>query len=366
MKTDRRVVIVHDWLTGMRGGEAVLEVLLELFPAAPVVTLVHRTGSCSPSIESRTILTSLLQRLPWGSTKYQRYLPLFPLLTRTMKLPPADLVISSSHAVAKGIAVPEGVPHICYCHTPMRYIWDQFDDYFGGARAWSPAGMVMRLLRGPFRRWDLGSAARVTRFIANSENVRERISRIYRRDADVIYPPVDLRRFSVSTAGKGYFLVVAGLVPYKRIDLAVRACNLLGKRLVVVGGGTEEGNLRRIAGPTIEFTGRIPDGEVVRRYRECEALIFPGEEDFGIVPLEAMACGKPVIAFGRGGALETVVDGVNGLFFPRQSEESLIEAIGRFGTLRFDPAAIARTVVRFDRPQMKEALAGFFRAQGLL
>jgi glycosyltransferase involved in cell wall biosynthesis len=366
MKKGLRVAIVHDWLTGMRGGESVLEVFLELFPDAPIYTLVHRPGSCSPMIESSKIGTSLLQHLPFGVSRYQYYLPLFPALTRTLKLPEVDLVISSSHAAAKGVAVPPGVPHVCYCHTPMRYIWDQYDHYFGGERAGRLSSRLMRLVRPSLQRWDRETAGRVEHFIANSENVRDRISRIYGRESAVIYPPVTLSRFSVSAANSGYFLVVSALVPYKRIDLAVRACSELGKRLVVVGTGPEEQALMRMAGPMTAFTGRLTDEEVVRYYSGCDALIFPGEEDFGIVPLEAMACGKPVIAYRKGGATETVTEGLSGIFFDHQSIEDVRAAIEKFRTLRFEPHAIAQSVERFDRPKMKEALAGFFREHHLV
>ncbi len=355
MKTTRSVAIVHDWLTGMRGGEKVLEVLCDLYPEATLYTLTRRPGSCSPSIERMRIRTSLLDRLPGGRSKYQYYLPFYPALVRTLDLRGHDLVISSSHAAAKAVRVDPGAVHVSYCHTPMRYLWDQYEQYFGPGRASLPVRLAMNLVRPSLQAWDVRSARRVDAFIANSATVAGRIQRIYGRPSQVIFPPVDVERFGVSSEPGSYFLVVSALVPYKRIDLAVAAFNRLDERLIIVGSGGEERSLRSmIRGGNITLVGRASDEEIAVHYRRCKALIFPGEEDFGIVPVEAMASGKPVIAFGKGGATETVRDGVSGLFFGEQTPESLLGALEKFRVMTFDPAAIRAGTLRFGRGRFRE------------
>ncbi len=357
MEGQQSVAIVHDWLTGMRGGEKVLEVLCELYPNAVLHTLVHRPGTCSSSIERMEIRTSILQHLPFGRKKYQYYLPVYPFLTQTIDLRGFDLVLSSSHAVAKNVRVDGRATHICYCHTPMRYLWDQYDQYFGRGRAPAPMRFLMSMLREPLRRWDVSGARAVDHFIANSEFVRERIRRIYGCDAAVLHPPVDAGRYAIAPAGGDYYLVVSALVPYKRIDIAVEAFNRLGEKLVIVGSGGEGKRLQRKARGNITFAGWVPDEELGAWYRGCRALLFPGEEDFGIVPVEAMACGKPVIALGRGGVTETVQDGITGLFFNDQTAESLMDAVDRFQRMSFDAEKIRASVLRYDRPAFKDRLA---------
>ncbi len=359
-----RVALVHDWLTGMRGGERCLEVFCELFPNADLFTLLHVPGSVSPAIENRRITTSFIQRLPGAEERYRYLLPLFPWAIGRFDLRGYDLILSSSHCVAKGVRVPPGALHLCYCLTPMRYVWDLYDDYFGAR-----AGVVPRLLMPPvasaLRRWDRAAASRVHHFIAISRFVAERIERCYGRHAEVIYPPVDVQRFRLSEDPGEFYLVVSALTPYKRVDLAVEAANRLGVRLLVVGTGPEEARLRALAGPTVEFLGWRPDAEVAELYARCRALVFPPVEDFGIVPLEAMASGKPVIAFGQGGARETVVplddgpEAPTGIFFPEQTVESLTDAIRRFeaNAHRFDPKALRARAEAFDRPLFKDRIA---------
>ena len=364
-----RVALVHDWLTGMRGGERCLEVFGELFPAADLYTLLHVPGSVSPAIENRRIVTSFIQRLPQAERRYRRYLPLFPAAVRAFDLRGYDLVLSSSHAVAKSVRVPAGALHVCYCFTPMRYVWDLYDDYFGPR-----SGLATRLLMPPvaawLRRWDRRTAAGVDQFVAISRFVADRIRRAYGRDADVIYPPVDVSRFRVDEAPGEFYLVVSALTPYKRVDLAVEACNRLGRRLVVVGTGPEDRRLRALAGPTVELLGWRDDAQTAELYARCRALLFPPLEDFGITPLEAMAAGRPVIAFGEGGARETVVppgegEPPTGLFFARQTVEDLVDAIRRFeaSAHQFEPKALRRRAEAFDRPLFRERMHAYLRAR---
>jgi glycosyltransferase involved in cell wall biosynthesis len=357
MRSDLNIVLVQDWLTGMRGGEKVLEVFCELFPHATVVTLLHNKGSVSPTIERHHIVTSFIDRLPLKSARYRNYLPLFPLAIESIDFSEFDLVISSSHAVAKGATPAPGALHICYCHTPMRYVWELFDEYFGPGKAGFLTRTAMSFVAPRLRAWDIRSTTRVHHFVANSRNVAERIRQYYRRPADVIYPPVNMSQFALSERDEGYYLVVSALVPYKRVDLAIHATGQLGERLVVVGTGPEMNNLKTLAHKGVEFLGWKSDDELADLYAGCRALIFPGIEDFGIVPLEAMASGKPVVAFGAGGALETVVqdsDCPTGLFFREQSVGALKDALRRLPSVRFDPAGIRTHAMRFDRSIFKE------------
>lgn len=346
------VALVHDWLTGMRGGEKVLEVFCELFPRATVFTLLHNRRSVSSTIERMQIQTSFVQRLPFVDSQYRYYLPLFPAAVESFDLSGYDLILSSSHCAAKGVIPPPNALHICYCHTPMRYVWDQYNDYFGKGRAGWLVRKAMAMVAPRLREWDVRTSSRVHHFIANSYNVAGRIRRIYGREAEVIHAPVDVQRFRVTRNDEGYFLLVSALVPYKRVDLAVEAFHRLGERLVVVGSGPEMARLRAHAGPNVQFLGWQDDDALVKLYAGCRALIFPGEEDFGIVPLEAMASGKPVVAFAKGGALETVIEKGKkrtGVFFHEQRADALAEAVRKVKKVRWDPEAIRRHAMKFDR-----------------
>lgn len=354
-----KVALVHDWLTGMRGGEKCLEVLCELYPDAPIYTLLHNKGAMSPLIESKKIVTSFINSLPQKETKYRSYLPLFPTAIEQFDFSEYDLVISTSHAVAKGAKVRNNALHICYCHTPMRYVWEMYDEYFGKGKAGIVTRAAMKMVRPYLQQWDVKSANRVHYYIANSENVRKRIQRYYNRDAAVIFPPVDTEQFTLSTNDNGYYLMVTALVPYKRVDLAVHLFNDLGQKLLIVGKGTETEKLKSIAKSNIEFLGWRSDEQLTQLYAGCKALIFPGEEDFGIVPLEAMACGKPVIAFGKGGALETVVSEKTGIFFNEQTEESLRSAIQKANSIAFNPAEIRKHSLQFSRHIYKQKMKEF-------
>jgi glycosyltransferase involved in cell wall biosynthesis len=364
-----RVALVHDWLTGMRGGERCLEVFCELFPEADLFTLLHVPGSVSPAIEARRIVTSFIQRMPDARRRYRHYLPLFPAAIRGLDLSGHDLVLSSSHAVAKGVRVPPGALHVCYCFTPMRYVWDLYHEYFG-PRARLATRLLMPPVAAALRRWDRRTAAGVHHFVAISRFVADRIRRAYGREADVIYPPVDVSRFRVEESPGDFYLVVSALTPYKRVDLAVEAANRLGRRLVIVGTGPEEGRLRALAGPAVELLGWRDDAEMAELYARCRALIFPTLEDFGITPLEAMAAGRPVIALGQGGALETVVppgggEPATGLFFERQTAEDLAAAIRSFesGVIRFEPKALRRRAEAFDRPLFMERMERYLASR---
>jgi glycosyltransferase involved in cell wall biosynthesis len=358
-----RVAIVHDWLTGLRGGEKVLELLLELFPEATVATLLHVPGTTSPSIESRPIVTSFLQKFPFVERHYRWYLPLFPRAIESLDLSGFDLVLSSSHCAAKGAIARGGAPHICYCHTPMRYVWDRFEDYFG--RGWKS-----RLLYAPaarrLRRWDRLSAERVDSFIANSRYVAHRIRDYYGREvAAVIPPPVDTDFYTPGPeeAPESYYLVVSALVPYKRIGLAIEAFRGRTERLLIAGTGPSKSALQRGAPSNVQFVGFLPDAELRRLYRGARAVILPGVEDFGIVPVEAMACGVAVIAYGEGGALDTVKDGETGVLFSDATPDSLSRAIDRVSALRFNKESLRNWAVGFSRDRfltrMREFLESF-------
>jgi glycosyltransferase involved in cell wall biosynthesis len=346
----------------MRGGEKVLDVLCELYPQATLFTLLHNKGSVSDTIEKMKIHTSFVDRLPLKATKYRNYLPLFPRAIESFDFSEFDLIISSSHAVAKGARPAPGALQICYCHTPMRYVWELYEEYFGPGRAGGLTRAAMSIVAPRLRAWDVRSSDRVNFFIANSRNVANRIRQYYRRPADVIHPPINVDQFSVSEKDEGYYLIVSALVPYKRVDLAIEAFNEIGERLLVVGTGPESKRLQSIAKKNIQFLGWQKDPELSRLYAGCRALIFPGIEDFGIVPLEAMASGKPAIAFGKGGALETVIDdsrSPTGLFFYEQSVQALKEAMVKFSTSKFDPHMIRAHAERFARPVFKERIRRF-------
>ena len=335
----------------MRGGERVLEALCELHPDADIFTLCYVRGSVSPTIERHRIATSFVQRLPLAATSYRKYLPLFPFAIEQFDLDRYELVISSSHCAAKAVVPPGRARHLCYCHSPMRYAWDQFDAYFGPARVGRFANRwVYRPLLARLARWDVATTARVHRFVANSAHVAARIRRYYNRETTIVYPPVDTVFFHPTDITPGtHFLIVSALVPYKRIELAIDACEKVGAALRIVGDGPDRRRLEARAGQNVEFLGRLSDQEVRDEYRKALAVILPGEEDFGIVPVEAHACGRPVVALGRGGATETVIDGENGVLFDEPDAAALAAALNRVAGCRFDPATIAASAQRFTR-----------------
>ncbi len=351
-----KVAIVHDWLTGMRGGERVLEILCRLYPEAPIYTLFYNPARVSETINKHNVRTSFLQKLPFSIKCYRRYLPLFPVAVEQFDFRKYDMVISSSHCVAKGALTAPDTLHICYCYTPLRYGWDMYQEYFGGKKAGFPEKSIIWPVMNYLRMWDAASSSRVDEFIAISHAVARRIEKYYRREAAVIHPPVDTSFFVPGNTQDNYFLVVSSMVPYKRVDIAVHAFNELGLPLRVVGGGPLRKTIQRKAKSNVEFLGEVSDRELLGLYQGCRALVFAGIEDFGIAPLEVQAAGRPVIAYGKGGLLETVVEGKTGIFFEEQSADSLIDAVKRFEKTEFSPELIRNHSLNFDTEIFKHKL----------
>lgn len=375
-----RVALVHDWLTGMRGGEKVLEVFCELFPEADLWTLVHVPGSVSERIEDRRIFTSPLSHLPGIARAYRHFLPLFPALIGRFDLSRYDLVLSSSSCVAKGARRPRRGRHVSYVFSPMRYVWDRYDDYFGPGRAGALPRAAMAAFRGRLQRWDRESAARVDVFVTLSEFVAGRIRRYYGRESEVIPPPVDTDFFRPADEPPGEeWLVVSALAPYKRLDVAVRAAEQAGVPLAVVGTGPEERSLRRVAGPRTRFLGWVSPAELAELYGRCRGFLFPAVEDFGIGPVEAMACGRPVVALAEGGTRETVIGarwegdpagaqaGATGLLVAEQTPEAFARAMRAVerGEVTFDPVDCRRRAETFATPVFRDRMrAGLARWAG--
>ncbi len=351
-----KVALVHDWMIHMRGGEKVLEALAELYPDAVIYTLFFDRTRLSPSLAKMEIRASFLQYVPGIKKFYRWLLPFFPWIIRTIKIEAADVVISSSHCVAKAVAIPQGSVHVSYVHTPMRYLWG-FEDVYFGKFPFVIRWFVRAVLSG-LRKWDCETNAGVGYFIANSRNVQERIRRFYGRDSVVICPPLEDEFFKLESESRGdYYLVVSAFVPYKRVDIVIRAFNRFDRKLIVVGSGPlRRQYLKLRQSEMISFVGGVGQSELKRLYSEAKALIFPTEEDFGIVPLEAQACGTPVIAYGRGGVLETVKDGI---FFDEQTVEALRQAVLRFEQTAFDHQAIAESVKDFGKARFKEQIREF-------
>ena len=353
-----KVALIHYWLVNFRGGEKVLAELARLFPDADLFTHVMDAEKMPPEINRLPVRTTFISRLPLAAKRYRSYLPLMPLALRRLDLSGYDLIVSFESGPAKGIRKPAGVVHICYCFTPMRYLWDMADVYYRQASLLKKAGM--KLLLPGLRKWDVWSASQVNYFLADSRFVADRIRRIYGRESTVIYPPAEIVRFSkIQRAPKGYYLFFGQLTAYKRADLAIEAFNRTGKRLIVAGDGEESGVLQKTARPNIEFTGRVSDERLEELYAGAEALIFPGIEDFGIVPVEAQAAGVPVIAFRAGGALETVAENKTGIFFDEPSADSLIQAVERFETMQFDPDVCRAHVQPFCAERFKAEFSAF-------
>ena len=345
-----KIALIHDWLTGMRGGERALLAFCEMFPDADLFTLVRVPGATDPIIERRRVRTSPIQYLPLPGRLYRHYLPFFPMAIEQFDLDGYDLVLSTSHCAAKSVVVAGHTRHLCYCLTPMRYAWDQFDAYFGPERVGETMNRVMRPVMAAMARWDRATEGRVHRYLAISQYVARRIALYYNRESSIVYPPVETTFYTpepVPSRPQG-LLVVSALVPYKRVDLAIDAARLAKMPLTIVGDGPERESLQALAGDGITFRGWCTNEEIRDLYRSSIATILPGEEDFGIVPLEAQACGRPVVALGRGGALETVVDGVTGVLV-EPGVEALADGLTRAGAVEWDPVAIRRHADTFSR-----------------
>ena len=343
-----KTAVIHDWLTGMRGGEFVLERILGLVPDPTLLTLFHFPGSVSPAIESVPIRTSFLQRLPVTPSNYRSFLPLFPRAVESFDLSGFDLVVSSSHCVAKG-AIPRRAPHLCYCYTPVRYAYDQFDAYF--RKGETPLFGLKKIAIAGLRRWDIRTARRVDTFLAISSRVAERIQTAYHRTARVLAPPVDVDFFTPATGGRpsaDYALCVNALVPYKNLDRAIAWSNQTGFPLRVVGSGPEESRLREKASSSVSFEKGLSREDLRERYRQCAFLLQPGEEDFGIASVEAMACGRPVIALGRGGIRDIMTEPNTGAFFDDDSPEGIGRAIDSLHRVGFNAEGARRSAERFS------------------
>ncbi|MHC4294795.1 MAG: glycosyltransferase [Planctomycetota bacterium] len=371
-----RIAIVHDWLTGMRGGEKVLSLLCGLMPGADLFTLIHAPGTCDTRIEEMPIKASFLNNLP-GVKRYYRYLlPIMPLAIERMDVSGYDFIVSCSHCVAKGIMKSSHAAHLCYCFTPMRYVWSQGKAYRNGMGL---SGLALRLMQGHLRAWDLRSSARVDMFLANSSNVAERIRQTYARDAEVVCSPIDTTFFTPASEDReDYYLMVTALAPYKRVDQGIAAFAKLQRPLRIIGDGQLLKKLRRSAPANVKFMGWVSDEVVREHYRRARALIYPGEEDFGLAPLEAMACGTPVIAYAAGGAMETVLDvdredsfGPTGIHYTPQTVDALVSAVERFEQLegKFDSQQLITWGQRFGADmflsKFKSAAAALLAEKGL-
>lgn len=355
-----KIAIVHDYLNQYGGAERVVEVLHETFPEVPIYTTIYLPKNMPDAFKNMDIRTSFMQNLPFLNKHFKKYLMLYPKAIEKLDLSEYNVILSSNSAFAKGIKVNSNTLHICYCYTPMRFVWD-YERYVERENF----GRVIRIILPFFikwlRKWDLKTNSSVNYFIAISKNVQRKIKECYNRKAELIYPPVDIGKFKISEKIEDYFLIVSRLNTYKRIDLVIETFNQLKLPLRIIGNGPYRKNLEKLAGPNIEFLGKVNEEVLVEKYSHCQSLIFPGEEDFGIAPVECQASGRPVIAYAAGGALETVIEGVTGVFFREQTAEFLIEAIKKFDKLRnnFNPKKIRENALRFDKEIFKKKIKAF-------
>ena len=360
-----KIAIVCDWLTVFAGGERVIYEMHQLFPRAPIYTTLYNKKKC-PEFAQADVRQSWLRFIPGAKWAHRLFLPFMPLVFERLDLSEYDLVLSSSHSAAKGILTQPGTLHVTYCHSPMRYVWDHSHSYQNQFRSFLPLQILYKPLLHRIRLWDRLAAERVDRYLTNSKYVSARIQKYYHRESELIAPPVDLSFFvpdaeaqRMRTTKKMAYLAVGRLIPYKRFDLAVKACKKLKRPLHIVGEGPELGRLKKLAGKDVVFLGKISDEDLRKEYQKAKALVFPQLEDFGIVPLEAMACGTPVIAYGKGGALETVKENISGLFFDEQTEDSLVKAIQKFEKKKWDEEKISDSVSEFSSARFRSALRHF-------
>lgn len=351
-----KIALVHDHLFQIGGAELVLKNFSEIFPEAPIFTLIYNPKEVKNFLKGKEIRTSFIQNLPFGQKKFKFYLPLMPNAFERFDFSDFEIVLSNTSAFAKGIITKPGTLHICYCHSPTRYLWsDSFEFIHPLERTWFFKNISF-FVKTPLRIWDRIAAERVDQFIANSKNVARRIKKYYNKESKVIYPPCQTDRFYISSQVEDYYLIVSRLRPYKKVDLAVEAFNKLKLPLKIIGSGQEEERLKKMANSNIEFLGNLSDKEKAEHLSRCRAFIHPQEEDFGITPLEAMASGRPVIAYGKGGALETIIENKTGVFFKEQTVEALIEAVRRFDYQKFDPETLRNHALKFDSKVFKEKI----------
>ena len=359
-----KIAVVHDYFTQLGGAEKVAEELYNMFPSADLLATVALKDKMPESLQDVHVITSWMQHLPQMRKFYRLYFPLYPFGVSGLDLSQYELIISSSSGYAKGVRVASDAIHVCYCHTPMRWVWS-FDSYSSREKFGHGIKALLPSLIGGLRTWDEAASRQPDHFVANSRTIASRILRVYGRYAEVIAPPIDINRFSVGESQEEYYIVLARLVPYKRIDLAIDACTRLGRRLIVIGSGTAKESLTRTAGPTIKFLGRISEADVVTYVTGCRALIFPGEEDFGMAPVEVAAAGRPTIAFGQGGALETIVEDVTGVFFREQTVESVMDAILRFEKQGWTPSVIREHAESFSTQAFQRKFRAFLQRVGV-
>lgn len=354
-----KVALVHDWLTNMGGAERLVVNFKEIYAEAPIYTTVYNPENLDKELQNIDVRTSFLQNRKKARIDHKKYFPFMPMAFESFDLNEYDIVLSSSTSCSKGVVTKPDTMHVCYCNTPMRYGWEFYYEYTSDEKTSKLKKIFLKYFMNYMRIWDVVSSKRVDFFIANSENVAKRIWKHYRRESVVIHPAVRTKLFTISEVDEDYFLVVSRLVSYKKIDLAVQTFNELNLPLVIIGGGPELDNLKAMAKDNIKFLGRQTDEIIKEYYSKCRAFIFPGEEDFGITPVEAQACGRPVIAYSKGGALETVVEGKSGLFFHEQTVDSLEEAINKFQNMKFNKSEIREHAMKFDEEKFKEKINSF-------
>lgn len=355
------IALVHDWLNQLGGAEAVLENLVQMYPRAPIYTSIYWRDEMPPQYLNWDIHPTWLNRAPGIYQHHQPYFALYPSAWETLNLSRYDVVLSNKSGFCHGVrtrARRRAALHICYCLAPTRYVWS-FDEYASGEGLGRTARLAMRPLIAALKQWDYRAAQQVDHFIAISREIQDRITRYYRRDSTVIHPPVDIRRYKPQSKVGDYYLIVSRLIPYKRIDLAIQAFNELGLPLVIAGSGRDQARLEKLAKPNVQFLGRVPDADLPDLIARARGFIFPGHEDFGIAPVEAQASGRPVIAYGAGGALDTVIDGQTGVFFNETTVESLIDAVQRFNRIDFDPAVIRANAECFSTEVFQQKLTQF-------